>query len=690
VTQTPSAYGYETARETSDAVARALWDIAVLVGEPSSDPVRLQSGVVEAPGLGFGEDATALRIRARDLSQGLFKIIVLGEFKNGKSTLLNSMLGSKTLPAKAAPATAIITLLVYGDAPDVAVYETGKAEPRMVSWERFVQEFQLSRQDQETLAERGTADRFAHVEYAQIERRHPICAHGVKLIDSPGLGEHISRTRVATNFLKQSQAVIMVLNATRILTQDERAFIDTVLGEERLEHVFFVVNRVNQIDEKAVGEIKTWVEDRLAHHFLDANGELDHDLYSRRVFFLNAKGALEARSDLPHDEARLEASGVPALERELERFLTGGEKIAAALQSTIQLLRPLSAQARRRVDEAGAALDQPLAELERRRAEAEGRLQGLEARRREIERTILLFGETIAKKVYADLRRYVDEMHEAWNEDSRQLMDLDSAISIKNVVAAYAQREAKERLASAIAVQVQRYLHAKFDQWADRIPSAIEKDVEVMVKEVEAQIGDFQLELDRIAALFAGTPSPEHGRQAVPDVRLLQLALSLGDISGMTDDAMSLGDWTGIIMHVVRQSITALVIAAFVPFINVVVVLLIMEAIHVGFQEHEISKRIRQSLGDKLHEKLAAQVTERQAFIHGIVEERFTRFAGSMTEIIRGQIGELRSEQERIIRQRRDERFSVELEKQRLAGILTALQELIGTIEHATFGKDGS
>src|SRR6202022_2368054 len=105
------------------------------------DPVRLPSGVVEAPGLGFVEDAAALRIRARDLSQGLFKIIVLGEFKNGKSTLLNGMLGSKTLPAKAAPATAIITILVYGDGEEVAVHESGSAEPRQMSWESFVQEF---------------------------------------------------------------------------------------------------------------------------------------------------------------------------------------------------------------------------------------------------------------------------------------------------------------------------------------------------------------------------------------------------------------------------------------------------------------------------------------------------------------------------------------------------------------------
>ncbi|MBV9279049.1 MAG: dynamin family protein, partial [Chloroflexi bacterium] len=444
--------GYDAAHLRSEAAAGVLRDMALLIGEPSPDPIALETGGELAPGLGFREDAAALAVRARDLSQGLFKIIVLGEFKNGKSTLLNGMLGSKVLPAKAAPATAIITVLVYGDDPRVAVYESGaslnrrsRREPRLVSWEDFVREFQLSRQDQETLQDHGTVDRFRHVEYAQIECHHPICASGVKLIDSPGLGEHISRTRVATNFLKQSQAVIFVLNATRILTQDERDFIDNVLGRGRLNHVFFVVNRINQVDEADAEEIRRWVERGLMPHFLDEHGAFDRDFYERRVFFVDARGALDAAADSA-DEARREATGVPALERELERFLTTDEKIAAALQSTVQFLQPVVRQACRRIAQEKAALDQPLEELERRRAEAERQLQALGTRKHEIERTILLFGETVKQKVYSDLRAFVDEMHETWPEDARRLIDLDRALTLKNLMTAYARPEARERL----------------------------------------------------------------------------------------------------------------------------------------------------------------------------------------------------------------------------------------------------
>ena len=133
------------------------------------------------PGLGFNSDATALAKRAHDIRQGIFNIIVLGEFKHGKSTLLNAILGGKTLPAKAAPCTAIITILVYGDSEDVAIYETGKQEPRILTWDEFQAEFQLTKEDQETLDKQGYVDRFKNIEYAQIERLHSLCANGVKL-----------------------------------------------------------------------------------------------------------------------------------------------------------------------------------------------------------------------------------------------------------------------------------------------------------------------------------------------------------------------------------------------------------------------------------------------------------------------------------------------------------------------------
>lgn len=665
--------GYETARRTGNAVARILNEIALLIGEPQEEPASVDGGVVVAPGLGLREEAGVIFARARDLSQGLFTILVVGEFKNGKSTLLNGMLGSKTLPAKAAPATAVITVLVYGDREDVAIFETGGSEPRRIGWEEFVREFQLDPQDQETIQEQGRLDRFSDVAYAEIQRTHALCAHGVKLVDSPGLGEHISRTRVATNFLQRSQAVILVLNATRILTRQERDFVDTLVGSARMNHVFFVVNRINQVDADSVVDIQGWVESQLDAHFRLPDGTFDRDLYRRRVFFVNARAALDARSVIPNDQAQLAASGVPALERELEQFLTGEEKVTAVLQSTIQFLRPVLARAEERINQAQMSLDAPLDALERRRAQAERRLQELDGRKRETERTILLFGDAVKEKIFADLRGYVEGMQETWDEDSRRLMDLDRAVSLRNVIASYAQREARERMVGAISEEVQHYVQAKFDLWSQRIPSVIERDVAVLVAEVEAQIDDLQLELDRIAAAFAGTD--RRARDPSEGARIFHLALSLDDISGITEDVMAIGDPAGVLGRMVQQSIVVYLVSTLVTG-SLLTAAVLVEVIQAGMSESEVKKRIRRTLGERLSASLHEQLKEKQSFIYRAIEERFQEFAASTTQVLGRQIGDVRAEQERILQQKRDQTFSIDAEKHRLRIIGAELRRL--------------
>src|SRR5690348_504505 len=115
--------GFSATQQKVQALLAVLRDAARLIGEPGQTPIALNTGGQIVPGLGLNSDAASLVIRAADIEQGIFKVLVLGEFKNGKSTLLNAMLGHKTLPARAAPATAIITELVYGEREDVAIFE---------------------------------------------------------------------------------------------------------------------------------------------------------------------------------------------------------------------------------------------------------------------------------------------------------------------------------------------------------------------------------------------------------------------------------------------------------------------------------------------------------------------------------------------------------------------------------------
>ena len=78
-----------------------------------------------------------LREIGEKLSGNRFHLVVLGQFKRGKSTFINSLLGDKVLPTAVVPLTSIVTLLKYGDKENIEIlFNDGRGLPsRVASWQ---------------------------------------------------------------------------------------------------------------------------------------------------------------------------------------------------------------------------------------------------------------------------------------------------------------------------------------------------------------------------------------------------------------------------------------------------------------------------------------------------------------------------------------------------------------------------
>src|SRR3712207_5135403 len=108
----------DTFEQNLDRYRQARWEIAARL-EGFADRI---SGPDEAQALTLPEVAGSLRTAAETLRQGTFRLMLLGDMKRGKSTLLNALVGEDLLPARVTPATAIITILRYGASPEVTVH----------------------------------------------------------------------------------------------------------------------------------------------------------------------------------------------------------------------------------------------------------------------------------------------------------------------------------------------------------------------------------------------------------------------------------------------------------------------------------------------------------------------------------------------------------------------------------------
>lgn len=290
--------------------------------------------------------ADSARALDKKLVENRFNVVVFGEFKRGETTFVNALLGAEMLPAAVVPLTSIVTAVTWGDDVRARIsYLEGREEdvaPRELG--RYV-------------TERDNPGNHLAVRQAILSYPSDDLRDGVFLVDTPGVGSvYRQNTESAREFLPHADAAIFLTSADPPISDTEREF----LGEIREEaaRVFFVMNKMDYLSGLDRDEAIAFTQGVIA----DAVGR-DVILYP-----MSARQALVAK--LVGDDAELEASGLPAFERDLRSFLLR-EKGETILRSVATRAARLVDAERNSLDVQERALDLPQRELDqvRRRME---------------------------------------------------------------------------------------------------------------------------------------------------------------------------------------------------------------------------------------------------------------------------------------------------------------------------------
>jgi small GTP-binding protein len=244
------------------------------------------------------DDLDALRTAITDL-EGVFMLVVGGEYNAGKSSLVNALTGAEVMPEGVTPTTDRVTIVVHGD-------EAG---------------------------ERSEADGLVRRTYPAEPLRD------LAIVDTPGTNAVITRHQLLTErFIPRADMVLFVTSADRPYTESERAFLALIAGWGK--KVTVVVNKVDILEGGAdVDKVLAFV----AQHARDTLG------VAPEVFPLSAKLAQQAQTD--SDGALLERSGLPALERFIESQLVDEARLRLKLQSPLGVAGHLSSRYRTVVSE---------------------------------------------------------------------------------------------------------------------------------------------------------------------------------------------------------------------------------------------------------------------------------------------------------------------------------------------------
>jgi GTP-binding protein EngB required for normal cell division len=218
------------------------------------------------------ETLTALRSR---LETARLRVLLAGEAKRGKSTLINALLGREVLPTGVTPLTAVVTTVTQGAAEDIEVTFTDAATGS----------FPLA-----VLAdygtERGNPRNCRHVAAITVRLDAEILRRGVELVDTPGPGSvHAHNTEAADLALPTMDAAIFVLAADPPVSAAERDLLSRVA--DLSVALFVLLNKADYLDEAGLAEA------------LEFTTEVGSQAAGRpvRVYPMSARAALGGDSD---------------------------------------------------------------------------------------------------------------------------------------------------------------------------------------------------------------------------------------------------------------------------------------------------------------------------------------------------------------------------------------------------------
>ena len=163
-------------------------------------------------------------------------VSVIGQFKRGKSTLVNAILQEKILPVGIVPVTAVVTTIEYGQKAATVHFSNG-----------IIKEISFDEMSS-FINEQENQDNHLGVSQVALYCPSDFLKGGLTFVDTPGVGSvHQKNTDEAYSYVKESDAVIFMLSVDSPINQIEIDFLKN--AKEYAAKFYFAINKIDSIDE---------------------------------------------------------------------------------------------------------------------------------------------------------------------------------------------------------------------------------------------------------------------------------------------------------------------------------------------------------------------------------------------------------------------------------------------------------
>ena len=616
--------------------------------------------------LGLERDIAELKLGRKILRKGVFRLLVLGDMKRGKSTFLNVLLGDNLLPTDVNPCTAVLTILRYGIKKQVTVYFKYGKRPEKLDFITFKEKYTIKAEEAKRLEDEDKSA-FPDIDYAVVEYPLPLLAKGIEIIDTPGLNDTTSRNKLSLGYINNCHCIIFILRASQPCTLTERRYLENYLKGRNLP-IFFLINGWDEVgdsvlapdDSEEVARAEAQLREVLASHlapYCIIDGE---DLYQGRTFELSAIRAL--RRQMKNQEDNLEGTGFPEFLAALNQFVNT-DRFGAELEQARTIARVATTHLQEAVTRRIPLIKEDVAKIKRRLETVEPEFEKLTEIRNSLQQEIRNIQNLQARAIADSFRSYIVGLGVTFEADFLKYQPELNFFDFLN----QGKREAFER---AFTVEFQQYIHEKLSAWSITTSKKMDEAF-AQLAEIAANYGaDYSAVTDKITEKLIGAKvcSQSNKRDRSPGWAKWAMgivSLASGNMAGVAMAGVGF-DWQDILLNTIATIGIGTILLAISGGILAPVVLGVVGLGLGALQVEKRRQKLLQCTKTELLKQLPQVAQEQWQPIYDAVKECFTLYEREVMERIDDDIKSLKAELHNLLSQKKSGQVKVEEELTRL------------------------
>ena len=625
---------------------------------------------------------------SEQVSNDTFKIQVIGTFKNGKSTFINSLLGESVLPAYALPCTAVINEVKYGEEKEAILHFRNPLPeklPESIS-PKAMSHMQAHGMENVPPLKIGydeiedyvcipmgsdPTEMLLESPYEKVELFWPLdmLKEGVEIIDSPGLNEAETRTRVTMDYLAKADAILFVLNAIQLCSMDEMNFIENNLKAYGFTDPFFVVNRYDLIPDSQKEGIKKFAEIKLAEYS------------TNQIFYVSAQQALDGAMN--NNEALYGKSNMGEFTKVLSDFLTKDKGKIKLSQPARELKRILNNEALYKVIPGQRTmLDSSLDDVKSRYEKAKPQLETLKSKK-----------EQIITKLNLRIEQSRHEFQRAINKNTLAVAEMIpgwiETYTPKKSISMLHPKESAKAVGLEITDYVTKQIEEQQNKWRSTVmmPLANER-AQYIFESTEQDLTRIYAEIDNINIYVSG--NNEVDPNTVPLWQ--RIAGVAGGVLLHCPDVAIAGGMNGITSDLIKNLALVLgtefaltyLVGAFNPIVLVggIVVSLLAGG---GLNSNSGIKKIKQALSQQYVDSICKSAEDTSVELSSKICQQLSDMSADISTAIDEEINNVEQQVNGIIKEMEKGKASIDARKKVLDSCETKIKGISSDLDAFTF-----